>query len=72
MAAAIGLRNDLGSLDLRALARTTRDASQARRLLALAEIYDGGSRKMPPGSAVSACRRCATGSYGLTGADRMG
>jgi len=44
MAAAIGLRNDLGSSDLRALARTTGDASQARRLLALAEIYDGGSR----------------------------
>ena len=44
MAAAIGLRNDLGSLDLRALARTTCDASQARRLLALAEIYDGGGR----------------------------
>jgi len=44
MAAAIGLRNNFGGLDLRALARTTRDASQARRLLALAEIYDGGSR----------------------------
>ena len=26
------------------LARKTRDASQARRLLALAEVYDGGSR----------------------------
>ena len=44
MAAAIGLRNDFGSLDLRARARTTRDASQARRLLALAEVYDGGAR----------------------------
>ena len=44
MAAAIGLRNDLGSSDLRALARTTGDAPQARRLLALAEIYDGGGR----------------------------
>jgi len=44
MAAAIGLRNDFGSWDLWTLAKTTRDASQARRLLALAEIYDGGSR----------------------------
>ena len=44
MAAAVGLRNDFGSSDLRVLAKTSRDASQARRLLALAEIYDGGSR----------------------------
>ncbi len=44
MAAAIGLRKDFGSSDLRALAKASRDASQARRLLALAEIYDGGSR----------------------------
>ena len=44
MAAAIGLRNDFGSSQLRALAKATHDASQARRLLALAEIYDGGSR----------------------------
>ena len=44
MAAAIGLRNDFGSSDMRALAKTSRDASQARRLLVLAEIYDGGSR----------------------------
>jgi transposase len=44
MAAAIGLCNDFGSSGLRVLARNTCDASQARRLLALAEIYDGGSR----------------------------
>jgi len=44
MAAAIELRKDFGSSDLRGLAKTSRDASQARRLLALAEIYDGGSR----------------------------
>jgi transposase len=29
---------------LRCLARKTKDANQSRRLLALAEIYDGGSR----------------------------
>jgi transposase len=45
MGAAIGLREDFGSGDLRALARTVKDANQARRLLALAVIYDGGRRK---------------------------
>ena len=29
---------------LRKLGKVTKDAAQARRLLALAEIYDGGSR----------------------------
>jgi len=44
MAAAIGLREDFGSANLRVLAKTVKDAAQARRLLALAVIYDGGSR----------------------------
>jgi transposase len=44
MAAAIGLRSDYGADDLRGLARASRDARQTRRLLALAVIYDGGSR----------------------------
>src|SRR3954451_14593699 len=44
MAAAIGLRADYGSDDLRRLAKASRDARQTRRLLALAVIYDGGSR----------------------------
>ena len=44
MAAPIPLRRDVTAADLRQQARHTRDASQARRLLALAEIYDGGSR----------------------------
>ena len=33
-----------GSVSLRRLAKRTRDATQSRRLLALAEVYDGGSR----------------------------
>ena len=45
MGAAIGLREDFGSVRMRALARTVKDAGQARRLLALAVIYDGGRRK---------------------------
>jgi transposase len=44
MAAAITLRSDFTGGDLRRLARRTQDAKQARRLLALAMIYDGGSR----------------------------
>jgi len=44
MAAPIGLREDFDAAALRSLARRTRDADQGRRLLALAEIYDGGTR----------------------------
>jgi len=44
MAAAIGLREDFGSAELRALAKSVKGAAQARRLLTLAVIYDGGSR----------------------------
>ena len=44
MAAAIGLREDYVGDDLRRLARVSRDGRQVRRLLALAAIYDGGSR----------------------------
>ena len=36
--------NDFDSVSLRRLAKRTRDATQSRRLLALAEVYDGGSR----------------------------
>lgn len=44
MAAPVPLRLDFTAADLRALAKRTRDAAQARRLLALAAIYDGGTR----------------------------
>lgn len=44
MGAAIGLRDDFDAAALRRLARNTKSANQGRRLLALAEIYDGGSR----------------------------
>jgi transposase len=45
MAAAIRLRDDFDARELRRLAAKTKDARQARRLLALAAIYDGKSRK---------------------------
>ena len=44
MACAIALRSDFTGPDLRRLARGSKDASQARRLLAMAVIYDGGTR----------------------------
>ena len=44
MAAPVALRDDFDGSSLRALAKRTRDAGQLRRFLALAEIYDGGSR----------------------------
>jgi len=44
MAAPIPLRSDFDTALLRRLARRSRDPDQTRRLLALAEIYDGGSR----------------------------
>ena len=44
MAAPIGLRDDYAAKALRGLAKASGDANQTRRLLALAAIYDGGSR----------------------------
>src|SRR4051812_22205417 len=40
----IALRPDYDAAQLWALAKASRNAGQSRRLLALAEIYDGGSR----------------------------
>jgi transposase len=44
MGSPVSLRDDFDASALRMLARRTRDADQGRRLLALAAIYDGGSR----------------------------
>ena len=44
MAAAIGLRDDYDADALRAIAKRSKDGPQARRLLALAAIYDGAAR----------------------------
>ena len=44
MSACIGLRDDYDSIELRSLARRSRDPGQVRRLLALAAAYDGMSR----------------------------
>ena len=44
MRVGIALRDDFSGSDLRRLAKVSSDAGQARRLLALAEICDGGAR----------------------------
>src|SRR6185369_2001714 len=44
MSAPIPLRRDFGASQLRGLAKKTKDGPQARRLLALAAIYDGAMR----------------------------
>ena len=45
MTRAISLRMDYDGSTLRRLAKKARDGAQVRRLLALASIYDGGSRQ---------------------------
>jgi transposase len=45
MAAAVPLRTDYDAAQLRALAKASKDADQTRRLLSLALIYDGRSRR---------------------------
>jgi hypothetical protein len=44
MAVPLPLRPDFDAEALRRVARRSRDAAQARRLLTLAAIYDGGTR----------------------------
>jgi transposase len=44
MSTPVPLRLDFDAIGLRMLARRSRDPDQTRRFLALAEIYDGGSR----------------------------
>ena len=62
MSAPIPLRRDFDASQLRSLAKKTKDGPQARRLLALAAIYDGINLKTakalgltaPPGLLVAA------------------
>src|SRR5437660_8693411 len=45
MSAAISVRDDFEAEELRVLAGRVKDANQARRLLALAAVYDGMDRE---------------------------
>jgi transposase len=44
MGTAVLLRGDFNGASLRALAKKSKDGNRTRRLVAIAEIYDGGSR----------------------------
>ena len=44
MSTPIALRRDFDAVTVRRAAKASKDAAQSRRLLALAEIYDGGTR----------------------------
>ena len=58
----VPLRTDFSADALRVIARKAKDGPQARRLLALAAIYEGVPELKRPGSAGSRGRSCATGS----------
>src|SRR3990172_4938066 len=45
MGTAIAVRTDYSSKELRRLATRVKDAAQARRLLAIAAVFDGASRE---------------------------
>ena len=45
MSAAVGLRDDFEADDVRGFAAKAKDANQARRLLAIAAVYDGMDRE---------------------------
>ena len=65
MSIPVALRGDFDAAGLRRLARGSKDANQARRLLALATVYAGGTRS--EAAAVGGVgRSCGTGSYGST------
>jgi hypothetical protein len=61
MAAAVRVRGDYEAAQIRVLAKRSKNAAQTRRLLALAAIYDGGSRTEAARIGVSGCKRCGTG-----------
>jgi hypothetical protein len=64
---AIALRRDYESAQLRALARQSEDADQVRWLLALALVYDGGSRSAGARAGevgLQVCRPFGIGFYG--------
>ena len=61
MSAAIGLRQDFDAATLRRMAAQAKDADQARRLLALAAVYDGMSREQAARIGGMVVRRCEIG-----------
>ena len=71
MSAAIALRDDFDAADLRGLAVKAKDADQARRLLALAAVYDGMDREEAARIGGMVGRRFGTGCIAsMSGAPR--
>jgi hypothetical protein len=70
MSVPIPLRVDFDAVQLRGLARKTKDGPQARRLLALAAIYDGATPRRRRRSAASGFRSFGIGCCGSTHAVR--
>ena len=67
MSAAIGLRGDYDAGAVRAAAKRAKDGPQARRLLALAAIYDGATpHRGGEDRRRRTCRSFATGWSGST------
>ena len=62
MSVCIALRDDYDSIELRCLAKHSRDPRQVRRLLALAAVYDGMSRA--EAAKVGGVDRCCRGETG--------
>jgi hypothetical protein len=56
MTIAVALRGDFKASQLRGLARKTKDGPQARRLLAVAAIYDGAPRTEAAGLPIASYR----------------
>lgn len=69
--AAVGLQDGFTAAELRRLAQSRRDAGQVRRFLALAVIYNGGSRSEAARIGGVACRRCGIGCCGLAATDPL-
>ena len=70
MSVPIPLRVDFEAVQLRGLARKTKDGPQARRFLALAAIYDGAKRTGQRRSAGSGFKSSGIGYCGSTHAVR--
>ena len=64
------LRDDFDASGLRLLARSSKDAGQARRLLALAAVYEGGKRHEAAKIGGVTLRSCGTGWSSSTPAAR--
>ena len=72
MGAAVPLRTDFSADELRQLAKRAEDADQTRRLLSLAAVLDGMSRKDAAEIGAMDRQHCATGRIASTRRARQG